>query len=401
MGRAPKWCHARGAALTLVLALACLSAVRALSSDVLAVGDLAASANGKRFPVVGTPRTFPRPTVTDAVRLGTLRERAFPSRTDAAGAPGAGADAFPADAGGPVAREDAGGMAESVVEDVVFAEEETRDASAAATAEDAEDACLTPRGFETAALDPASATASVVPVLVAAAAVSASAALAIREAVAGAARAAAAAAAFAASAASRCLGVVAGSRSKIRNARFRSSAARTETAEPVNVSVANARTLRSLRSLFSSRAETVRVAERRAEDDETPPAAATRQVATSRRRASCVTGHAPGRRGRDSTGSAPRRATRRDAADAAGAALSFPAKTPSPRRSTRLRKAARASPTSHFEGPEASASSGSSADESPAFDSEEDGEERPGWRVQMAGILRAVGKQTTRVNDEP
>ena len=182
MGRAPMWCHARSAALTLVLALACLSAVRALSSDVLAVGDLAASANGKRFPVVGTPRTFPRPTVTDAVRLGTLRERAFPSRTDAAGAPGAGADAFPADAGGPVAREDAGGMAESVVEDVVFAEEETRDASTAATAEDAEDACLTPRGFETAALDPASATASVVPVLVAAAAVSASAALAIREA---------------------------------------------------------------------------------------------------------------------------------------------------------------------------------------------------------------------------
>ena len=397
MGRAPMWCHARSAALTLVLALACLSAVRALSSDVLAVGDLAASANGKRFPVVGTPRTFPRPTVTDAVRLGTLRERAFPSRADAAGAPGAGADAFPADAGGPVAREDAGGMAESVVEDVVFAEEETRDASAAATAEDAEDACLTPRGFETAALDPASATASVVPVLVAAAAVSASAALAIREAVAGAARAAAAAAAFAAFAASRCLGVVAGSRSKNRKARFRSSAARTETAEPVNVSVANARTLRSLRSLFSSRAETVRVAERRAEDDETPPAAATRQV--------------PGRRGRDSTGSAPRRATRRDAADAAdatGAALSvislqnFPAKTPSPRRSTRLRKAARASPTSHFfSGPEASASSGSSADESPAFDSEEDGEERPGWRVQMAGILRAVGKQTTRVNDEP
>ena len=400
MGRAPMWCHARGAALTLVLALACLSAVRALSSDVLAVGDLAASANGKRFPVVGTPRTFPRPTVTDAVRLGTLRERAFPSRADAAGAPGAGADAFPADAGGPVAREDAGGMAESVVEDVVFAEEETRDASAAATAEDAEDACLTPRGFETAALDPASATASVVPVLVAAAAVSASAALAIREAVAGAARAAAAAAAFAASAASRCLGVVAGSRSKNRNARFRSSAARTETAEPVNVSVANARTLRSL---FASRAETVRVAERRAEDQETPPAAATRQVATFflRRRASCVTVHAHGRRGRDSTGSAPRRATRRDAADAAGAALSFPAKTPSPRRSTRLRKAARASPTSHFEGPEASASSGSSADESPAFDSEEDGEERPGWRVQMAGILRAVGKQTTRVNDEP
>ena len=401
MGRAPKWCHARGAALTLVLALACLSAVRALSSDVLAVGDLAASANGKRFPVVGTPRTFPRPTVTDAVRLGTLRERAFPSRADAAGAPGAGANAFPADAGGPVAREDAGGRAESVDEDVVFAEEETRDASAAATAEDAEDVCLAPRGFETAALDPASATASVVPVLVAAAAVSASAALAIREAVAGAARAAAAAAAFAAFAASRCLGVVAGSRSKNRNARFRSSAARTETAEPVNVSVANARTLRSLRSLFSSRAETVRVAERRAEDDETPPAAATRQVATSRRRALCVTGLAPGRRGRDSTGSAPRRATRRDAADATGGALSFPAKTPSPRRSTRLRKAARASPTSHFEGPEASASSGSSADESPAFDSEEDGEERPGWRVQMAGILRAVGKQTTRVNDEP
>ena len=109
------WCHTRGAALTLVLALACLSAVRALSSDVLAVGDLAASANGKRFPVVGTPRTFPGPTVTDPVRLGTLRERAFPSRADAAGAPGAGADAFPADAGGQAAREDAGGRAESVV----------------------------------------------------------------------------------------------------------------------------------------------------------------------------------------------------------------------------------------------------------------------------------------------
>ena len=352
MGRAPMWCHTRGAALTLVLALACLSAVRALSSDVLAVGDLAASANGKRFPVVGTPRTFPGPTVTDPVRLGTLRERAFPSRADAAGAPGAGADAFPADAGGQAAREDAGGRAESVVEDVVFAEEETREASAAANAEDAEDVCLTPRGFDTAALDPAAAAASVVPVLVAAAAVSASAALAIREAVAGAARAAAAAAAFAASAASRCLGVVAGSRLKNRNARFRSSAARTETAEPVNVPIANARTLRSLR-------------------------------------------------GRDSTGSAPRRATRRDAADATGAALCFPANTPPPRRtSPRLRKAARASPTSHFEGPEASASSSSSADESPAFDSEEDGEERPGWRDQIAEILRAVGKQTSRVRED-
>jgi hypothetical protein len=76
------------------------------------------------------------------------------------------------------------------------------------------------------------------------------------------------------------------------------------------------------------------------------------------------------------------------------------ANTPPPRRSTRLRKAARASPTSHFEGIESGATSGSSADESPAFDSEEDGEERPGWRDQIAEILRAVGKQTSRVRED-
>jgi hypothetical protein len=69
------------------------------------------------------------------------------------------------------------------------------------------------------------------------------------------------------------------------------------------------------------------------------------------------------------------------------------ANTPPPRRSTRLRKAARASPTSHFEGIESGATSGSSADESPAFDSEEDREERPRetWREQMTDIFRAVG----------
>ena len=68
-----------------------------------------------------------------------------------------------------------------------------------------------------------------------------------------------------------------------------------------------------------------------------------------------------------------------------------PAKTPPPRRSTRLRKAARASPTSHFDRVELGDTSGSSAAESPTFDSEEEREERP-WREQMTEIFRALGR---------
>ena len=131
MGRAPLWCHARCAAFALALALACLSGARALSSDVLAVGDVPSANVQKRFPVVGRPRTFPPgPTVTGAVRLGTVRERAFPSRADAAGVPGTDADAFPVDANGPAAREDARGWAEAVVEDVARAGEGAGDAPA-------------------------------------------------------------------------------------------------------------------------------------------------------------------------------------------------------------------------------------------------------------------------------
>ena len=181
MGRAPLWCHARCAAFALALALACLSGARALSSDVLAVGDVPSANVQKRFPVVGRPRTFPPgPTVTGAVRLGTVRERAFPSRADAAGVLGTDADAFPVDANGPAAREDARGWAEAVVEDVARAGEGAGDAPAPAKTEDAEDAedvCLTPRRFETEELDLASAVTAMAPALVAALAVSASAAL--------------------------------------------------------------------------------------------------------------------------------------------------------------------------------------------------------------------------------
>ena len=196
MGRAPLWCHARCAAFALALALACLSGARALSSDVLAVGDVPSNVH-KSFPVVGRPRTFPPgPTVTGTVRLGTVRERAFPSRADTAGVPGTDADAFPVDARGAAAREDARGWAEAVVEDVARAGEGAGDAPAHAKTEDAGDVCLTPRRFDTAQLDLASAVTAIVPALVAALAVSASAALALR-------------AASSASSARRCLGGVA------------------------------------------------------------------------------------------------------------------------------------------------------------------------------------------------
>ena len=175
MGRAPLWCHARCAAFALALALACLSGARALSSDVLdinSVGDVpSANVHNMRFPVVGRPRTFPPgPTVTSAVRLGTVRERAFPSRADTAGVPGTDADASPMDASGPAAREDARGWAEAVVEDVARAGEGAGDAPAKSEEdeEDAQDVCVTPRRFETADIDLASAVTAMVPALVAA-----------------------------------------------------------------------------------------------------------------------------------------------------------------------------------------------------------------------------------------
>jgi len=400
MGRAPLWCHARCAAFALALALACLSGARALSSDVLMlVGDVPSANVHKSFPVVGRPRTFPPgPTVTGTVRLGTVRERAFPSRADTAGVPGtAFPDAFPVDAKRPAAREDARGvLAEAVVEDVARA------------GEDAGDVCLTRAArFETAQLDLASAVTAMVPALVAALAVSASAAL-------GLARAAAAAAAFAASSASsarRFLGGVVycgrfGFFGKNPIGLFTRAFARTEI-EP-DMEPATARTLRSRAAPLAPRATETR---RRVPGDESllsrrgavrgaarrggEQASRAREQAspaTHRRRRLCERSSSlEGERFGSATvadGDADggrRLATSRAAFSAAN--------TPPPRRSTRLRKAARASPTSHFEGIESGATSGSSADESPAFDSEEDREERPRetWREQMTDIFRAVG----------
>ena len=415
MGRAPLWCHARCAAFALALALACLSGARALSSDVLAVGDVPSANVQKRFPVVGRPRTFPPgPTVTGAVRLGTVRERAFPSRADAAGVPGTDADAFPVDANGPAAREDARGWAEAVVEDVARAGEGAGDAPAktedAEDAEDAEDVCLTPRRFETEEIDLASAVTAMAPALVAALAVSASAALALRAAAAAAARSAAAAAAFAASSASaarRCLGGVARGRfgrfGKNAIALFTRAFARTEL-EP-GTEPATARPLRSRAAPLAPRAR--RRAPFRDESLLSPPAvrAAARrggeQASRAREQASPVTRCIRRLRERKSSSEDERfgSATVADGdADggrrlASSRAAFSAANTPPPRRSTRLRKAANASPTSHFEGIESGATSGSSADESPAFDSEEDREERPRetWREQMTDIFRAVG----------
>ena len=400
MGRAPLWCHARCAAFALALALACLSGARALSSDVLAVGDVPSANVQKRFPVVGRPRTFPPgPTVTGAVRLGTVRERAFPSRADAAGVPGTDADAFPVDANGPAAREDARGWAEAVVEDVARAGEGAGDAPAPAKTEDAEDAedvCLTPRRFETEELDLASAVTAMAPALVAALAVSASAALALR-----------AAAASSASAARRCLGGVARGRfgrfGKNAIALFTRAFARTEL-EP-GTEPATARPLRSRAAPLAPRAR--RRAPFRDESLLSPPAvrAAARrggeQASRAREQASPVTRCIRRLRERKSSSEDERfgSATVADGdADggrrlASSRAAFSAANTPPPRRSTRLRKAANASPTSHFEGIESGATSGSSADESPAFDSEEDREERPRetWREQMTDIFRAVG----------
>ena len=396
MGRAPLWCHARCAAFALALALACLSGARALSSDVLAVGDVPSANVQKRFPVVGRPRTFPPgPTVTGAVRLGTVRERAFPSRADAAGVPGTDADAFPVDANGPAAREDARGWAEAVVEDVARAGEGAGDAPAPAKTEDAEDAedvCLTPRRFETEELDLASAVTAMAPALVAALAVSAS---------------AAAFAASSASAARRCLGGVARGRfgrfGKNAIALFTRAFARTEL-EP-GTEPATARPLRSRAAPLAPRAR--RRAPFRDESLLSPPAvrAAARrggeQASRAREQASPVTRCIRRLRERKSSSEDERfgSATVADGdADggrrlASSRAAFSAANTPPPRRSTRLRKAANASPTSHFEGIESGATSGSSADESPAFDSEEDREERPRetWREQMTDIFRAVG----------
>ena len=390
MGRAPMWYHARDAALALVLALACLSGVRALSSDVLAVGDVSkASANvHTRFPVVGRPRTFPRPTVTGAVRLGAVRERAFPSRADTAGVSGTDAAAFAVDAGGPAGREDVRGGAEAVVEDVERAEEDAGDADAPAKT-----VCLTPRGLDTAALDPASTTATMVSALVAALAVSASAALALR-------------AASSASSARRCLGGVARGRfgrfGKKPIVLFARAFARTGI-EP-DMAPATARTLRSRAAPLAP------LARRRVPGDESlssPPAvrgAARRggeQASRARGQASPATHCRRRLRERSSFTEGERfgSATVADGDADGGRRLALSraafsaANTPPPRRSTRLRKAARASPTSHFEGIESGATSGSSADESPAFDSEEDREERPRetWREQMTDIFRAVG----------
>lgn len=416
MGRAPLWCHARCAAFALALALACLSGARALSSDVLMlVGDVPSANVHKSFPVVGRPRTFPPgPTVTGTVRLGTVRERAFPSRADTAGVPGtAFPDAVPVDAKTPAAREDARGtLREAVVEDVARAEEDAGDAPAHAKTEDVfGDVCLTRAArFETAQLDLTSAVTAMVPALVAALAVSASAAL-------GLARAAAAAAAFAAASASsarRFLGGVVycgrfGFFGKNPIGLFTRAFARTEI-EPDMEPHGTARTLRSRAAPLArealarrrvpgdesllSRRGAVRGAARRGGDKRTKGSRAREQAspATHRRRrlrerssssegerfgsATVADGDADGGR---------RLATSRAAFSAAN--------TPPPRRSTRLRKAARASPTSHFEGIESGATSGSSADESPAFDSEEDREERPRetWREQMTDIFRAVG----------
>jgi len=409
MGRAPLWCHARCAAFALALALACLSGARALSSDVLAVGDVPSNVH-KSFPVVGRPRTFPPgPTVTGTVRLGTVRERAFPSRADTAGVPGTDADAFPVDARGAAAREDARGWAEAVVEDVARAGEGAGDAPAHAKSEDAGEVCLTPRRFDTAELDLTSAVTAMVPALVAALAVSASAALALRAAVAAAARAAAAAAAFAASSASsarRCLGGVARGRfgrfGKNPIALFARAFARTGI-EP-DMAPATARTLRSRAAPLAP------LARRRVPGDESlssPPAvrgAARRggeQASRAREQASPATHCRRRLRERSSFTEGERfgSATVADGDADGGRRLALSraafsaANTPPPRRSTRLRKAARASPTSHFEGIESGATSGSSADESPAFDSEEDREERPRetWREQMTDIFRAVG----------
>lgn len=384
MGRAPLWCHARCAAFALALALACLSGARALSSDVLAVGDVPSANVQKRFPVVGRPRTFPPgPTVTGAVRLGTVRERAFPSRADAAGVPGTDADAFPVDANGPAAREDARGWAEAVVEDVARAGEGAGDAPAKTEdAEDAEDVCLTPRRFETEELDLASAVTAMAPALVAALAVSAS-------------------------AARRCLGGVARGRfgrfGKNAIALFTRAFARTEL-EP-GTEPATARPLRSRAAPLAPRAR--RRAPFRDESLLSPPAvrAAARrggeQASRAREQASPVTRCIRRLRERKSSSEDERfgSATVADGdADggrrlASSRAAFSAANTPPPRRSTRLRKAANASPTSHFEGIESGATSGSSADESPAFDSEEDREERPRetWREQMTDIFRAVG----------
>ena len=400
MGRAPLWCHARCAAFALALALACLSGARALSSDVLMlVGDVPSANVHKSFPVVGRPRTFPPgPTVTGTVRLGTVRERAFPSRADTAGVPGtAFPDAFPVDAKRPAAREDARGvLAEAVVEDVARA------------GEDAGDVCLTRAArFETAQLDLTSAVTAMVPALVAALAVSASAAL-------GLARAAAAAAAFAASSASsarRFLGGVVycgrfGFFGKNPIGLFTRAFARTEI-EP-DMEPATARTLRSRAAPLAPRATETR---RRVPGDESllsrrgaVRGAARRggeQASRAREQASPATHRRRRLRERSSSSEGERfgSATVADGDADGGRRLALSraafsaANTPPPRRSTRLRKAARASPTSHFEGIESGATSGSSADESPAFDSEEDREERPRetWREQMTDIFRAVG----------
>ena len=393
MGRAPLWCHARCAAFALALALACLSGARALSSDVLAVGDVPSNVH-KSFPVVGRPRTFPPgPTVTGTVRLGTVRERAFPSRADTAGVPGTDADAFPVDARGAAAREDARGWAEAVVEDVARAGEGAGDAPAHAKTEDAGDVCLTPRRFDTAQLDLASAVTAIVPALVAALAVSASAALALR-------------AASSASSARRCLGGVARGRfgrfGKKPIVLFARAFARTGI-EP-DMAPATARTLRSRAAPLAP------LARSRVPGDESllsPPAvrgAARRggeQASRARGQASPATHCRRRLRERSSSSEGERfgSATVADGDADGGRRLALSraafsaANTPPPRRSTRLRKAARASPTSHFEGIESGATSGSSADESPAFDSEEDREERPRetWREQMTDIFRAVG----------
>jgi hypothetical protein len=198
MGRAPLWCHARCAAFALALALACLSGARALSSDVLAVGDVPSRTFRSAFPSSEGPERFP-PGRRSRARCGwepygnarsrrarTPPEFPAPTRTR-----------FRWTRDGAAAREDARGWAEAVVEDVARAGEGAGDAPAktedAEDAEDAEDVCLTPRRFETEELDLASAVTAMAPALVAALAVSASAALALRAAAAAAARAAAAA----------------------------------------------------------------------------------------------------------------------------------------------------------------------------------------------------------------
>ena len=414
MGRAPLWCHARCAAFALALALACLSGARALSSDVLMlVGDVPSANVHKSFPVVGRPRTFPPgPTVTGTVRLGTVRERAFPSRADTAGVPGtAFPDAFPVDAKRPAAREDARGtLREAVVEDVARAGEDAGDVclTHAKTEDVFGDVCLTPRRFETAQLDLTSAVTAMVPALVAALAVSASAAL-------GLARAAAAAAAFAAASASsarRFLGGVVycgrfGRFGKNPIGLFTRAFARTEI-EPDMEPHGTARTLRSRAAPLAPRATETR---RRVPGDESllsrrgAVRGAARlggeQASRAREQASPATHRRRRLRERSSSSEGERfgSATVADGDADGGRRLALSraafsaANTPPPRRSTRLRKAARASPTSHFEGIESGATSGSSADESPAFDSEEDREERPRetWREQMTDIFRAVG----------